>query len=104
MDSFELPAHDVEKTMKNFPGVEKKQYYTLDEIKEGDSGFGEGRLGAGGMTETDADTSGKMDGPYTKINKKKGEWGHAPKNKLSATEDMYPDEKSLGKIKNPFAW
>ena len=93
MDSFDLPTHNAD-DLKNFEGPDEKTYYTLEEIQKGDHGTQE-KFG-GGMTETDADTSGKKDGPYTRINKKKGRWTHAPKNKLSAKVDMYNTERSTG--------
>lgn len=98
MDNFDLPKLDQDTTMRNFPGYEKKQYYDLSELEKGDHGTQQDY--GGGMTETDADTSGHMDGPYTRINQKRGKYGHAPKNKLSATSDMYNTEKSK-KIGDP---
>ena len=56
----ELPKTNVK---KNFPGTKKGQYYSLAELQSGDYA---------GMTESDAHTSGKNDGQYTKINKTKG--------------------------------
>lgn len=50
-------------TKKNFPDVKKTQYYSLDEIRQGD---------CSGMTETDSVTSGKSDGMYTHINRTSG--------------------------------
>lgn len=55
---YELPICDVDKEKRNFAGVEKKQWYNLDEIRQGDF-FG--------TTDTDEDTDDKMDntGPYS---------------------------------------
>lgn len=91
MENYDLHATDVQESMRNFPGYDEKEYYTLEEIRKGDTH---------GMTETDQDTSGHNDGPYTEINQKKGKYGHAPKNKLSAKVDMYNNEKPRG-IKSP---
>jgi hypothetical protein len=85
MDNFDLPVHKAD-DLKNFEGVSEKKYYTLEQISEGD---------CSGMTETDADTSGKMDGPYTEINETKGS-RHLPKHKRSAKTDMYNTERTIG--------
>jgi hypothetical protein len=87
MDSFDLPDHDVQETMRNFPGYQEKTYMTLEELREGDTK---------GMTESDEETSGQEDGPYTHINKKtkgnKSKW----KTKSSAKGKRYNSEKSTG--------
>jgi hypothetical protein len=71
LDSYKLSATDTDKSKRNFPGYEKKQYYNLGDIQKGDH-----HLGRGGMTETDSKTSGKDDGPYTSIQEKgqKSRW------------------------------
>lgn len=99
IDNYNLAVEDVQKKRRNFPGVDIEQHYTMEDIVEGDHDDDTGR---GGMTETDADTSGHKDGPYTEINQKKGKWSKAPKNKLSATTDMYNTDKSRGfaKLRN----
>lgn len=96
LENYNLPEHDVD-DLKNFPGCEEKQYYDLSEIEKGDHGTQQDY--GGGMTETDEDSSGKKDGPYTRINKKRGKY-EVVRNKLSATTDMYNSEKPRG-IKSP---
>lgn len=60
LSSYKLPVHKPE---RNFPQPEKKQYFSLAELREGDYA---------GMTESDSKTSGQDDGAYTKINQKSG--------------------------------
>lgn len=74
LDSYKLPKTDTQEEMRNFPGYEEKQHYELPEIVKGDHGTQE--TYGGGMTETDSHTSGKDDGPYTRIQKKgqKSRW------------------------------
>lgn len=60
---YKLPTTDTQKDRRNFPGYEKKQYHSLEDLKKGDPS---------GMTESDSKTSGKNDGQYTDINKKSG--------------------------------
>lgn len=60
-ESYKLSVKDCTN-----PTFNKKQYYSLDELRKGD---------LSGMTETDSKTSGKEDGPYTSINKKSGPGG-----------------------------
>lgn len=61
LSSYSLP---VTKPKSNFDSeAKKKVYYSLQELTYGDYA---------GMTETDSKTSGKSDGQYTPINKKKG--------------------------------
>jgi hypothetical protein len=71
LDSYDLSKTDTQESKRNFPGLEKKQYYNLADIQKGDH-----HAGFGGMTETDSDTSGKDDGPYTSIQEKgqKSRW------------------------------
>jgi hypothetical protein len=87
IDNYKLPAQNTQEVRRNFPGYSEEKHYDLESMREGDYS---------GMTESDSDTSGKEDGPYTKINKTKGKFGHAPKNKLSAKVDMYNSEKPTG--------
>lgn len=47
LGGYKLPVCDVDTERRNFPGTEKKQWYTLDEIREGDF-FG--------TTDTDSET------------------------------------------------
>ncbi len=61
LDNYKLSDLDTQKQRRNFSGYEKKQYVNLAELQEGDTS---------GMTESDAPTSGKEDGPYTHIQKK----------------------------------
>lgn len=60
---YAMKGCDTQKERRNFPGYEKKQYYTMEQLVEGDTD---------GMTETDSKTSGKDDGKYTKINQTSG--------------------------------
>jgi hypothetical protein len=54
---YKLPVCDVDTEKRNFPGYDKKQWYNLAELREGDYG---------GTTDTDADTDVKAPGvgPY----------------------------------------
>ena len=57
---------------RNFPGWEKKQYYTMDEMVKGDTA---------GTTDTDSVTAGPEEKEgYTSINKKKGPTSKWPNN------------------------
>ena len=68
---YKLPVVDTDTARRNFPGYEEKQWYSLDEIRDGDF-FG--------TTDTDAKTDVKdsYQGPYqgkggySKINRKAG--------------------------------
>lgn len=105
IDAYELPATDVQESMRNFPGCDKETYYTMDDIRHGDWS---------GTTDTDIDTedhdehymedikdySHKGTRQYSKINLKQGK-REVVRNKLSATTDMYPTDKAFPKIKNP---
>ena len=54
INDYKKSVINVDKDKRNFPGPKKEQYFTLEEMK-----------GArGGMTETDSETSGKVDGMY----------------------------------------
>ena len=59
---YKLPVIDTQSQKRNFPGYEKKQWYSLDEIRAGDIGL---------TTDTDSETDVKASGvgPY---NNKKG--------------------------------
>lgn len=65
LSEYKLPVIDTETQRRNFPGYEKKQYYTLEEIRKGDPS---------GTTDTDSKTDDpdEDDAGYTNINKKKG--------------------------------
>ncbi len=54
---YKLPVCDVDTEKRNFPGLDKKQWYSLDDIREGYYG---------GTTDTDAETDVKASpvGPY----------------------------------------
>jgi hypothetical protein len=54
---YKLPVTDVDTARRNFPGYEKKQWYNLEELREGDYG---------GTTDTDSETDVKTPGvgPY----------------------------------------
>lgn len=55
---------DVSKEKRNFPGWEKHQYYTMEDIVSGDTS---------GTTDTDYETdTGSGHKGYTKINMKHG--------------------------------
>ena len=56
---YKLPVTDVDTAKRNFPGYEKKQWYTLDELRSGD---------IMGTTDTDSETDKKVGGvkPYNK--------------------------------------
>ena len=68
---YKLPVCDVDTEKRNFPGYEEKQWYSLDEIRDGDF-FG--------TTDTDEKTDKKDSyhgpyqgkGGYSKINRKAG--------------------------------
>jgi hypothetical protein len=64
IESYKLPVTDTQAQKRNFPGADKKVYYSLQDLKAGDLW--------GGTTETDADTSSKDDEASTSINKKRG--------------------------------
>lgn len=64
IESYKLPEIDTQKERRNFPGCEEKVYWTTEELQEGDTR---------GMTETDKHTSGKDDGPYTRLQEKSGD-------------------------------
>ena len=59
LKDYKLP---VQNKLRNFPNVEKKQWYSLAELQEGD---------LAGTTETDSKTAPESGG-YTYINKKSG--------------------------------
>lgn len=63
IQDYKLPIIDVCEEKRNFPGYQKDEYYTLDQIQEGD---------CSGITETDSQTSGKEDGEYSTINETSG--------------------------------
>lgn len=87
MDSFGLSAMDTQKEGRNFPGYEKKQYVNLGDLQRGDTS---------GMTETDEETSGKTDGPYTHLQKKTmGQKTRWP-NKNQSKGKRYNSEKPTG--------
>jgi hypothetical protein len=91
MDNFKLPDHDTQEVRRNFPGYEVETYLTLEDLKQGDH-----HQERGGMTETDEDTSGQNDGPYTKLQEKtKGQKSRWP-NKQSGKGKRYNSEKSTG--------
>ena len=80
IESYKLPVTDVQKSRRNFTGVQEDEYYGLDKIKEGD---------CSGITETDSKTSGKEDGEYSDINETSGKvrpWGGK---ELSLTDIKY---------------
>lgn len=54
---YKLPVTDVDTAKRNFPGYEKKQWYSLDELRAGD---------IGGTTDSDSETDVKASGvgPY----------------------------------------
>lgn len=83
---YKLPCCDVDEEKRNFPGYDKDEYFTLEEIVKGDRW--------GGMTETDEDTSGKVDGPYSKMQMSKQK-PHVPV-KSSAKGKRYNSEKPSG--------
>lgn len=60
LSDYKLPVKEPD---RNFEGLQKKQWFNLAELREGDYA---------GMTETDSKTSGKSDGQYTPLNKKSG--------------------------------
>jgi len=59
---YMLPIHDCNTTMRNFPGYEKNQYFTLQDIQSGDTE---------GTTDTDAESHGSAYG------KPSGEFGQS---------------------------
>jgi hypothetical protein len=92
MDSFKLSATDTQESRRNFPGYGKETYFTIEDLQQGDHQDHH----AGGMTETDEETSGKDDGPYTHIQKKgSGQKSHVG-NKQSGKGKRYNSEKSTG--------
>lgn len=61
---------------RNYPGFEKKQYYTLEEMVKGDEA---------GTTDTDVVTAGPEEKEgYSTINKKRGPGYHVPIKSSSA--------------------
>jgi len=63
IQDYKLPVTDVCHERRNFMGYQKDEYYSLDQIQEGD---------CSGITETDSKTSGKEDGEYSSINETSG--------------------------------
>jgi len=63
IESYRLPVTDTQEARRNFDGYQVEQYFTLDEIRQGD---------AAGITETDSVTEPKGSGGYTNINQKHG--------------------------------
>lgn len=63
IESYQLPITDAQESRRNFDGYQVEQYFTLDEIRQGDSA---------GTTETDSKTDSSGSGGYTTINKKSG--------------------------------
>lgn len=57
---MELPSTNIS---RNFPGVDATEYYTLEEICNGDYG---------GSTDTDSKTDDAYNDNYSTINKKSG--------------------------------
>lgn len=98
MDSFDLPKHDTQKVKRNFAGYEEHEYLTLEQIKQGDHGP---NPPGGGMTESDENTSGKTDGPYTSIQSNtmgnKTKWPNKNQSKPTGSKEV----KSFGHIRNP---
>lgn len=56
---YKLPVIDTQSQKRNFPGFEKKQWFSLDELRSGD---------IMGTTDTDSETDVKAPGvgPYNK--------------------------------------
>ena len=80
LGDYKLPVCDTQKERRNFEGYEKKQWYSLDEIRQGDF-FG--------TTDTDSDTDvkEKNTGPYS------GKGGYSKINR-SARPKMRPYKSS----------
>lgn len=75
LQKYALPVTDVQKSRRNFDGVEKNEWYSLAELQSGDYA---------GNTETDSKTETPQDhstkgqrggGGYTLINQKSGKGG-----------------------------
>lgn len=62
IEAYKLPVTDTQTERRNFPGYTEAQVYSLDELRDGDTG---------GTTETDSKTDPKGSGGYTKINSKR---------------------------------
>lgn len=63
IESYKLPVIDTQEARRNFDGYQVEQYFTLDEIRQGDGP---------GTTETDSVSDSKGSGGYTSINQKRG--------------------------------
>ncbi len=71
IEGYKLPIIDTQTEKRNFPGYDKKQWYSLEELRSGD---------IGGTTDTDTETDVKAPAvePYNKrsgysqINRKSG--------------------------------
>lgn len=64
IENYRLPAIDVQERMRNFNGYQVNQYYTMEEVVQGDTS---------GTTETDSITDPRGDPKgYTRINHKSG--------------------------------
>ncbi len=77
LQKYKLPVTDVQKSKRNFEGVNKEQWYSLAELQMGDLG---GNTETDSQTETPADHKGKGErggGGYTTINKKSTKGGRS---------------------------
>ena len=101
VENFDLPKHDVQETMRNFPGCAKEEYYDLDDMRNGDW-FG--------STDTDYEThemkyeektkdhsrSPGTEGMYSKVNWTMGKDRKKWFSKQSSKRVTNPNEKSTG--------
>ncbi|SRR5258708_25862421 len=69
IESYKLPVVDVDTSRRNYPGYDKQEVYTMEDIQQGD---------ISGTTETDSSTHPQGSGGYTKINQKMGKRQHVP--------------------------
>jgi hypothetical protein len=92
LDSYELPVHD-EKEMRNFPSVGKKEYYTLDDIRNGDWS---------GTTDTDDVTDEERDRSKTRDHSREPskEGGYS---KINVTQGKVLNVRTTGP-NNPTGW
>jgi hypothetical protein len=93
LESYDLPVHNTTTSMRNFPGCEKEEYYTLDDIRNGDW-FG--------STDTDIETHEHRDESKTRDHSREPgkEGGYS---KINVTQGKVPNYRSAGP-NNPSGW